>query len=234
MASARSACLRAAPESARKAKTVAVITSADAATMSMWFASARPAASAATSSASSQRPVSMYAHPSTVRLPPLVPRTPGARSRCMASCSQVIARSDSSRSHAVEAIRHKEGSSIGEPTILRRYGRSWFLLPIGSALARIHSFSALTSTCRGPAGGRRVLAFQQAEGAAYGLVAGGHAGLVGDSGCTPERVPGQGRRSRDASSATEMSADRAAVRRPDQASAHPASWRAVSRSPGPL
>ena len=39
-------------------------------------------------------------------------------------------------------------------------------------------------------------------------------------------------RSRDASSATEMSADSAAVRRPDQASAHPASWRAVSRSSG--
>ena len=34
---------------------------------------------------------------------------------------------------------------MGEPAILRRYGRSWFLLPIGSALARIQSLSALTS-----------------------------------------------------------------------------------------
>ena len=46
---------------------------------------------------------------------------------------------------------------------------------------------------RGPAGRRRTLAFQQAEGAADGLAAGGHSGLVGDSGCTPERVPGEGR-----------------------------------------
>ena len=46
---------------------------------------------------------------------------------------------------------------------------------------------------RGPAGGRRVLAFQQVEGAADGLAAGGQAGLIGDSGGTPERVPGEGR-----------------------------------------
>src|SRR4029077_15590063 len=45
---------------------------------------------------------------------------------------------------------------------------------------------------RGPAGGR-TLAFQQAEGAVDGLVAGGHSGLVGDGGCTPERVPSEGR-----------------------------------------
>ena len=69
-------------------RTVAVMTSADAATISIWVVSPRPAASEATSRASSQRPVSMYAHPSTVRLPPLVPRTPGARSRSIASCSK--------------------------------------------------------------------------------------------------------------------------------------------------
>ncbi|MGO9467584.1 MAG: hypothetical protein ACLQVF_25870, partial [Isosphaeraceae bacterium] len=46
---------------------------------------------------------------------------------------------------------------------------------------------------RGPAGGWRTLAFQQAEGAAYGLATGGQSGLVGDGGCTPERVPGEGR-----------------------------------------
>ena len=45
----------------------------------------------------------------------------------------------------MEAIRHNEGSSMGEPVILRRYGRSWFLLPMGSALARIQSLSASTS-----------------------------------------------------------------------------------------
>ncbi|MGO9467583.1 MAG: protein kinase domain-containing protein [Isosphaeraceae bacterium] len=58
-ASALAACLRAAPESARRARTVAAITSADAATSSIWFASAKSAASAAASWASSQRPVSM-------------------------------------------------------------------------------------------------------------------------------------------------------------------------------
>ena len=63
----------------------------------------------------------------------------------MASSSKVIATPDSSRSHAAEATRHNEGSSTGEPTISRRYGRSWSLLPIGSALARIHSLSTLTS-----------------------------------------------------------------------------------------
>ncbi len=46
---------------------------------------------------------------------------------------------------------------------------------------------------RGPAGGRWTLAFQQAEGTADDLAAGGQAGLVGDSGRTPEGVPGEGR-----------------------------------------
>ena len=64
----------------------------------------------------------------------------------MASCIKVIASSDSSSSHAAEAIRHKEGSSMGEPTILRSFGRSWSLLPIGSALAQIQSLSTSTST----------------------------------------------------------------------------------------
>ena len=65
---------------------------------------------------------------------------------------------------------------------------------------------------------RRALAFQQVEGAADGLAAGGRSGLVGDGGCVREGVPGQGRWSRDASSATEMSADRAAgaLARPGQ------------------
>src|SRR6185312_8553726 len=54
-------------------------------------------------------------------------------------------------------------------------------------------FVRVDITARGPAGGRRTPAFQQAEGAAYRLAAGGHAGLVGDRGCTPERVPGEGR-----------------------------------------
>ena len=82
---------------------------------------------------------------------------------------------------------------MGEPASLRSSGTSWFLLPTGSALARIHSLCAWTSTARGPAGGWRTPAFQQAEGAAYRLAAGGHAGLVGNRGCTPERVPGEGR-----------------------------------------
>ncbi len=42
-----------------------------------------------------------------------------------------------------------------------------------------------------PAGARRTLAFQQVEGTADGLAAGGQAGLVGDRGRTPERVPGE-------------------------------------------
>src|SRR6204780_1324287 len=46
---------------------------------------------------------------------------------------------------------------------------------------------------RGPAGRQGTLAFQQAEGAVYGLAAGGQSGLGGDSGCTPEGVPGEGR-----------------------------------------
>ena len=144
----------AAPESARMARTVAVITSADAATMSMWPASAMSAASAADSSASSQRPVSIYAHPSAVRAPPLVPRTPGARSRCRPSCSKPTARSDSSRRNAAEAGAPQGRLFEGEPAILRRTGRSWFLPPIGSVLARIQSFSALTSTRWPPARGR--------------------------------------------------------------------------------
>jgi hypothetical protein len=43
------------------------------------------------------------------------------------------------------------------------------------------------------AGGRRVLAFQQVEGAADGPAAGGRAGLVGDGGRVREDVPGEGR-----------------------------------------
>src|SRR4029077_1079442 len=46
-------------------------------------------------------------------------------------------------------VHHNDGSSRGEPAIVRRYGTSWFLLPTGSVLARIPSFSALTCT-RGP------------------------------------------------------------------------------------
>ena len=41
---------------------------------------------------------------------------------------------------------------MGESAILRRSGRSWFLLPIGSALARIQSLSALTSMPLAPPG----------------------------------------------------------------------------------
>ena len=44
---------------------------------------------------------------------------------------------------------------MGEPAIWRRYGRSWFLLPIGSAQARIQSLSASTSMPGAMAGGRR-------------------------------------------------------------------------------
>ncbi len=43
---------------------------------------------------------------------------------------------------------------MGEPAILRKHGRSWFLLPIGSALTRIQSLSTSTSMPEGPAGGR--------------------------------------------------------------------------------
>jgi hypothetical protein len=46
---------------------------------------------------------------------------------------------------------------------------------------------------RGPAGGRRTLAFQQVEGAADRLAAGGQAGLAGDGGREREGVPGEGR-----------------------------------------
>ncbi len=191
------------------------------------------AASAATSSASSQRPVSMYAHPSTVRLPPLVPWMPGPRSRCMASCNKRTARSDSSRIHAAAAVRHTEGSSIGEPAILRRYGTNWFPLPIGSALARIHSLSTLTSTpvARPVGGGSRRSSRLRARLTAWRLA--GSPDWKATVAALPRASQASAGWSRnDASSATEMSADSAAVRRPDQASAHPASRRAVSRSSG--
>ena len=70
---------------------------------------------------------------------PLVPCVPGARIRCMASCSKVIARSDSSRSHAAEPIRHKAGSSREERLIWRRDAMISALLPNGSMHARIQS-----------------------------------------------------------------------------------------------
>ena len=145
LASTRSACLRAASESARRARTVAAIKSAAAAVSPVWFASVTPAASAAASWASSQRPVSMNAHPSEVRPGALVPCVPGARSRCMASCSDVIARSDSSRTHAAEPIRHTAGSSRGERLAWRRYETSSLLLPNGSVLACIKSLCGPTS-----------------------------------------------------------------------------------------
>ena len=44
-----------------------------------------------------------------------------------------------------------------------------------------------------PRGQARAQVLAQAEGTADGLTAGGHSGLVGDSGGTPERVPGEGR-----------------------------------------
>ena len=93
----------------------------------------------------------------------------------MASCSKVIARSDSSRSHAAEPIRHRAGSSRGERLIWRRYRTSSLLLPNGSVQARIQSLCGPASA-RGPwpaDGG--LLIFQESENAAYGLAAGGRA-----------------------------------------------------------
>ena len=46
---------------------------------------------------------------------------------------------------------------------------------------------------RAMAGGRRTLIFQESEDAAYGLAAGGRAGVVDDGGCIREGVPGEGR-----------------------------------------
>jgi len=46
---------------------------------------------------------------------------------------------------------------------------------------------------RAMAGGPGLLMFQEPENAAYGLAAGGRAGVVGDGGGIREGVPGEGR-----------------------------------------
>ena len=120
-------------------------------------------------------------------------RTPGARSRCMASCSKRIARSDSSRSHAAEADSPQRGLFNGRVGDLAQV-REELVSAADRVGAGAYPESAATlASMPGawPAAG--TLAFQQAEDAADGLAAGGRSGLVGDRGCTPERVPGQGR-----------------------------------------
>ena len=93
----------------------------------------------------------------------------------MASFSKLIARSDSSRSHAAEPIRHRAGSSRGARLIWPRYRTSSLLLPNGSVQACIHSLCGPESA-RGPwPGGRGPLIFQESENAVYGLAAGGRA-----------------------------------------------------------
>jgi len=64
---------------------------------------------------------------------------------------------------------------MGEPRIKRRYGRSWFLLPNGSAQARIQSLCGPVLPRSAVAGGPGLLMFQESEGAADGLAAGGRA-----------------------------------------------------------
>ena len=124
---------------------------------------------------------------------PLVPRMPGARSRCMASCSMVIARPDSSRSHAAEPARHRAGSSSGEPAICAQVRDE-----LASAAERVGAGPYPEPPARRHqcAGGRPRAAaprcFQESEDAADGLAAGGRAGLIGDGGCIREGIPGQG------------------------------------------
>jgi len=117
----------------------------------------------------------MKAHPSAVRPGLLVPWVPGARIRCMASVSKVMARSDSSSSQAAEPVRHKAGSSREERLICRRLPDE--LASCAERLgARLYPEPVRAGIgAQAVAGGWGPLTFQESEDAAYGLAAGGRA-----------------------------------------------------------
>ena len=149
----------------------------------------------------------------------------------MASSSRVIARSDSSSSHAAVAVRHQARLVDGRPDD-RVQGRQELVSAADRVGAGAYPESQHVDVDpRDLAGLRWALAFHQGEGAIDGLAARRGPGLGGEGGCAPQRLPGGAGRSGDAAWATDRSADSAAARRPDQASAQAAPWRAVSRAP---
>ena len=111
----------------------------------------------------------------------------------MASSSKRIARSVSSRRNAAEPVPHNDGTPKW-----RAGDRAQVRNQLVSAAGRVHTgaypqLQRVDVNVRAPARRRRVLAFQQVEGAADGLAAGRRAGLVGDGGGVREGVPGEGR-----------------------------------------